>query len=151
MAEEGPSHLEVAGRSDLRVALQRFSKQHLRSFAITWRCAIHQHHCMEAAYLRPFETLRKGFCVLRRDLKVTFSGFPPMRRCRRDTRDGLCEAEGPPKRYRSGLDQFTSQRIKLRSLRLFAEHDEALNRRCQHQPRTHSVRLAATRQKHLVV
>jgi hypothetical protein len=40
LVEERPGHLDVAGHSDLRVALQRFTKQGLRFFAITWGGAI---------------------------------------------------------------------------------------------------------------
>jgi hypothetical protein len=38
--EEGPGYLDVAGHSDLCVALQRFSEPRLRLFAITWGGAI---------------------------------------------------------------------------------------------------------------
>src|SRR5712692_9687893 len=132
LVEERPGHLDVAGHSDLRVALQRFSQQRLRLFAISWCCAIHQHHCMEAAYLRMFEEVGEGLGLLHCDLKMLFSGVPLTCRCRGDTRDRLCEAGHRPKRYRSSPDQLTSERIKLRSLRLLAEHDEALNHRREH-------------------
>ncbi|MGB6562026.1 MAG: hypothetical protein WBE69_05435, partial [Candidatus Binataceae bacterium] len=55
LVEEGLAYLDVAGHSDLRVAPQRFSEQRLRFFAITWGAAIHQHHCVDAAYLGLFE------------------------------------------------------------------------------------------------
>src|SRR5260370_29503139 len=75
-----------------------------------------------------------------------FSGFPLTRRCRGDTRDRLREAEVRPKRYRCRVHQLTNERVKLSSLRLLAEDDEALNHQCEHQPRTSGVVLAATGQ-----
>jgi hypothetical protein len=38
--EEALGHLDVAGHSDLRVALQGFSEQPLRLFAIAWGTAV---------------------------------------------------------------------------------------------------------------
>jgi len=67
--------------------------------------------------------------------------------CSGETRDRLREARDSRERYRSGVDQLTSERVKLRSLRAFAEHDEALNHESEHRPRTEAVRLAASRQK----
>jgi hypothetical protein len=55
LIEERPGDPNVAGHSDLRVALQRFPDQRLRFFAIAWGGAIHQHHRMETAYLGLFE------------------------------------------------------------------------------------------------
>jgi hypothetical protein len=40
LAKEPPDYLDVARHSDLRVALQRFSEQRLRLFAISWCGAI---------------------------------------------------------------------------------------------------------------
>src|ERR1700730_12454750 len=78
---------------------------------------------------------------------MLFSSVPVTRRCRGDTRDRLREAGERPEGYRPGADQLTSERIKPRSLRLLAEHDQALNRKREHPPRTRGVRLPATRHK----
>ncbi len=47
---------------------------------------------MEAAYLRPFEKVGKGFGLLHRDLKMFFSGFPLIGGRSGDTRDRLRQA-----------------------------------------------------------
>src|SRR5271168_3830562 len=57
------------------------------------------------------------------------------------------EAGDSPMRYRSGVDQLASERVKLRCLRLLAEHDEAFNHIREHPPGTQGVRLATTRHK----
>jgi hypothetical protein len=53
---------------------------------------------VEAAYLGLFEAVGKRLCVLSRDLKVTFSGFPLTCRRRGHTGDRLREAGDPPER-----------------------------------------------------
>src|SRR5712692_1971384 len=112
--------------------------------AITWGGTVHEHHSVEATYLRLFETVGNGLGLSQRCLKMVSGGFPLMRRCRRNTRDRMREAEDLPKRHRSSVDQLTSMRIKLRSLRMLAEDDEALNHEREHRPRTAGVRSAAT-------
>src|SRR6202022_2325215 len=102
---------------------------------------------MEAAYLSLFEEVGEGFGLLHCDLKMLFSGFPLACRCRGDTHDRMCQAEDRPKHHRSNADQLANQRVKLSSLRMLAEHDEAFNHQREHQPRTCGVRLAATREK----
>src|SRR6266849_3814922 len=102
---------------------------------------------MEAAYLRLFEAVGEGLGLLHCDLKMLFSGSPLTRRCRGETRDRMCQAEDRPKHHRSSADQLANQRVKLSSLRVLAEHDEALNRKREHQPRTCGVRLSVTREK----
>src|SRR5579862_464777 len=101
---------------------------------------------MEAANLRLFDAVGKGLGLLHRDLKMLFSGLPLKRRCRGHTRDRLREAAARPKHYGSSADQLTNKRVKLSSLRLLAEHDEALDHINKHPPRAHGVRLAAKRQ-----
>jgi hypothetical protein len=101
LIEERPGDPNVAGHSDLRVALQRFPDQRLRFFAIAWGGAIHQHHRMEAAYLGLFEAVWKRLGLLHRDLKMLFSGFPLTCRCRGDARNRMHEAGVRPKHHRS--------------------------------------------------
>src|SRR4029077_19232122 len=91
-------------------------------------------------------TVGKGLGLLERGLKMIFSRFPPMSRCRGHTRDRMREAENRPKRYRPGADQLTNKRIKLPRLRLLTEHNEALDHEREHPPRTHGVLLAEPRQ-----
>src|SRR5258708_26950958 len=78
---------------------------------------------------------------------MLFSGFPLPCRCRGDTRDSLREAWDSTKRYRSSAEQLTRERVKLRSLRLLSEHEQALDHIREHPPRTPAVVLAATRNK----
>ena len=65
---------------------------------------------MEATYLRLFEAVGEGLGLLHCHLKMLFGGFPLTSRCRGDTRDRLREAEDGPKRYRSSVNQLTSER-----------------------------------------
>jgi hypothetical protein len=54
----------VARHSDSLVGLQRFADQISSLFSITSGTAIHQHHGMEATYLRLFETVRNRLGLL---------------------------------------------------------------------------------------
>jgi hypothetical protein len=132
--EERLSHLDVARHSDTRVSLPRLTEQSVGSFAITRGGTVHEHHCLEATYLRLFQTVGNSFGLVERGLKVVRSSFPLMCRCRGHTRHRMREAENRPKRYRSSIDQLTSKRIKLASLRLLAEHNETLDYQRQHPP-----------------
>src|SRR6266849_4296377 len=132
--EEGLSHLDVARHSDIAVTLQRLTKKRLRFAAITWGGAIDEHHCVEATYLGLLEEVGKGLGLLHRDLKMVFSGSPLTCRCCGETRDRLRAAGDRPKRFRSSVGQLASKRVKLRRLRLLAEHDESLNHQREHQP-----------------
>src|SRR5271154_7124325 len=105
---------------------------------------------MEPAYLSLFESVRKGFDLLQRRLKMLFSGFPLARRCRGDTADRLRETRDRPERYCSGADQLTNKRIELPSLRSFVEHEKAFNPQRKHPPRASEVLLAANRQPRAV-
>src|ERR1700739_4923789 len=102
--EKSLSHLNVAGHPDLRIALQRLTKQRSRFFAIAYGGAIHQHHRVKAPNLRLFEEIGIRLSLLHRDLKVLYRSFPMMRRCRRDARNRLCQAENRPKHCRSSVD-----------------------------------------------
>ena len=119
----------MKGHSDVCVGLECYSQHSTSAFAICGCSALHQHHRVKAAYLRLFEDLRKELGLLQRGLKMLFGGLPPTCRCRGDTRDRMCQAKDWEKCYRSGADQLTSERVKLSSLRLLAEDDEALNHR----------------------
>src|ERR1700722_6767401 len=57
------------------------------------------------------------------------------------------QAENRPKHHRSSAEQFAHQRVKLSRLRMLAQHDEAFNRKREHQPRTRRVWFAATRKQ----
>src|ERR1700722_11768264 len=117
--EERLSHLDVARHCDLRVTPQRFIEQRLCFFGITFSGAINKHHGVEAAYLRLFEAIGKGFGLLHRDLKMLFAGLPLARRGRSDTCDRLGEAGDRPKQYRSSVDEFANKWVKLFSSRSF--------------------------------
>src|SRR5258708_18258624 len=75
-----------------------------------------------------------GLDLLHRGPKVVFGGVPSTCRCRGHTRDRLREAEDRPKRDLSSINQLTSKRIKLPSLRMLAQHNEALNDEREHPP-----------------
>src|ERR1700689_44358 len=57
------------------------------------------------------------------------------------------QAEDRPKHHRPNAKQLANERVKLPSLRTLAQHDEALDRQREHQPRTRGVRFAATRKQ----
>src|SRR6266404_1740528 len=105
---------------------------------------------MEATYLRLFEAVRERLGLLHRDLKMLFSGLPLTCCCRGETRDRMGQAEDRPKHHWSSADQLAKQRVKPSSLRMLAEHYQALNHQREHQPRTRGVRLAATWQKRVL-
>src|SRR6266566_562683 len=69
----------------------------------------------------------------------------PLTCCRSDTCDGLRKAEDRPKRHRFSADQLANQGVELSSLRLVAEHEEALDHKREQTPRASGVGLAAMR------
>jgi hypothetical protein len=146
LIEEGLSKLAMSVHPDSRVSLPRFNEQLTRFFLIALGSTIHQHHRVEATYLSLFEMVGKGLGLLHRGLKMIFSGFPLMRRCGRDAGNRLRETEDRPQRHRAGMEQLTGSWIKLPSLRMLAEHNETLNHKCEHQPRTQGILSAAARQ-----
>ena len=89
---------------------------------------------MEAANLRLFQAVGKRLGLLKRDLKVIFSGFPLTSRRRGDTRDRVGEAVNWPEGYCSSLEQITNKWIKLCGLPSLAEHGETLNHQREHKP-----------------
>lgn len=137
----------MLGHSDLRVALQRFSPAAFALFRDHLARLDQLASLREAAYVSLLDAVWKSFGLFPRELKMPFRGFPLTRRSRGGTGYRLRKPGGSPKRNRSGVDQLTSERVKLRSLRLLAEQDKTLNHKHEHKPRTECVRLADTRQE----
>src|SRR5260221_12233240 len=77
---------------------------------------------------------------------MILGSFPLTRRCRGDACDCLRETEDRPNHYHSIVHQLTSKRVQPPSWRMLTKDREALDREREHRPRTHDVRLAATRQ-----
>jgi hypothetical protein len=92
-----------------------------------------------------FKNMRYGLRLSQRSLKMGFSGFPPPRRRRGDSKDRPREAENRPEHNGSGVREFTKQRIQPRSLLLLTEHHQTLGGEYEHPPGTHGVRLTAAR------
>src|SRR5580704_7195770 len=144
--EEGPGHLDMTRHSDTPVGVRRFAQQLSGFFVIVASGAIDQHHRVEAAYLRLFELIGKTLGLLRRDPKVVLSVFILTCRCCGNPGDRLRETREAPKRYRTGGDKFTNQRIELAGLRSFADDVQALDYQGQHPPRAPNVFLTEDRQ-----
>src|SRR6202008_1624591 len=101
---------------------------------------------VEAPYLRFFEAEGERLRLPQRGLKVVFGGFPTTRCRGGDSRDRIGKAADRQKRDRSSADQLVYQWVELPSLRMIAEHDEALNDQREHQPRAPGVGLTTMRQ-----
>src|SRR5271154_868461 len=96
--------------------------------------AVSQHHRMEAPYLCLFDPVGKGLCLLHRDLKMLFSGFPLMCPSRGEAGDSLRVARYRPGYDCSSVDQLAHHRVKLSGLRMLSEHEKALDNRPEHPP-----------------